>query len=550
MERKKEPFTKEQLEAFSKPLLIEMVVQMQAQMSEMNQQMIVLTDRISTLINGQYGRHTEKSKEIDHQMEFCFNEAEITIIDASEKQREEPSITDINPSQDAKPKPRKPHKKGKLEDLIKALPEKIESYTLKGDELQCSCGGTFNPIGEPEAITRLEFTPASFQVIRGKVYSYKCGSCGKIVRADHPLRLFEGSVATPSLLAGIMTAKYTNGMPFYRLERAFADHDAFIRRPTMARWMIRAADVYFSLIYERLKEELLSCEVIHADETTVKVSKDGRPAGTNSFIWVYTKESDLRPVVIFEYQKTREHKHAKEFLKDYQGWLCCDGYEAYHSLGDAITVCGCWAHARRHYANAVKGLKNQPERARERSVSEDALKKIGHLFHKDNQWKNLPPEEHLKKRQEELKPEVEAYFSWVKSKVGTVPPKSETGKGLSYSINQEKYLLGFLSSANAPMDNSEAERKIRNFVIARKNFVLIDSLAGADASAILFSMSETAKANNLKPYDYFKYLLEELPKHMEDDHRDMSFLDNLLPWSENLPPEIRKPVKNDSSAAP
>lgn len=548
MEPKKEPFTKEQLESFSKPLLIEMVVQMQAQISQMNQQMLVLTDRISTLVNGQYGRHTEKSKEIDHQMEFCFNEAEITIIDSSEKQLEEPSIADINPSQN-KPRKRKPHKKGTLEDIIKALPEETETYTLEGDGLLCSCGGTMKPIGEPETRTRLEFTPASFKVVREKIYSYKCNSCGKIVRADHPLHLFEGSVATPSLLAGIMTAKYTNGMPFFRLERSFADHDAFIRRQTMARWMIRAADVYFSLVYERLKEELLSCEVIHADETTVKVTKDGRPAGTNSFMWVYTKESDLRPVVIFEYQKTRAHRHAKEFLKDYKGWLCCDGYEAYHSLGDAVTVCGCWAHARRHFSNAAKGLKNQPERAHERSVSEEALKKIGYLFHLDKQWKQLPPEERLKKRQEELKPEVEAYFRWAESQVGTVPAKSETGKGLAYSINQKKYLLGFLSSPTAPLDNSEAERKIRNFVIARKNFVLIDSLAGAEASAILFSMSETARANNLKPYDYFKYLLEELPKHMEDDHRDMSFLDDLLPWSENLPSEIRKPDTKESAAA-
>ena len=336
-----------------------------------------------------------------------------------------------------------------------------------------------------------------------------------------------------------MTAKFVNALTYFRLEKSFADQECFLKRQTMARWMIQTAQLYFSLLYERLKLDLLDSDVIHADETTVVVSKDGRPAGAKSFMWVYTKEADEHPVVIYEYQMTRAAVHPQEFLKDYHAYLCCDGYEVYHKLNSDIIVCGCWAHARRHFSNAIKALRKLDNRRTELTIAEEALKKIGELFNKDNQWKSLSEEEHLFKRQHELKADVDAYFQWVQSKVAKVPPKTETGKGLKYSLNQRKYLENFLKSARVPLDNSEAERKIRNFVISRKNFVTIDTLDGAEASAILFSMAETAKANRLKPYEYFKHLLTEIPKHQNDTTLD--FLEDLLPWSEKLPADIRKP---------
>ena len=172
-----------------------------------------------------------------------------------------------------------------------------------------------------------------------------------------------------------------------------------------------------------------------------------------------------------------------------------------------------------------------------------ALQKIADLFAEDNAHKSLPPDERLRYRQTELKKDVDGYFDWIRKQVDSkrIRPKSETGKGLTYSLNQEVYLRGFLEDGIVPLDNSEAERKIRNFVVARKNFVLIDSLAGADASAVLFSIAETARANNLKPYEYFKYLLEELPKHEEDPASQRAeFIKDLLPWSDKLPETIRK----------
>ena len=550
MKEKKQSFTRDEIHNFTKPLLEEMVLRLLDQVDSLNGQVSELTERINVLLSNQYGRKTEKSDQIDNQMEFCFNETEITIIDASEAQLKEPKISEINPNHtdDEETPAKKAHPKHSISDQLKALPEKEVTYTLSEEQKHCACGGSYRQIGK-KTVTRLEFHPATFEVIKQVIYSYKCDSCGKIIRADHPLPLFEGSLATPSLIAGIITAKFVNALTYYRLEDSFAHNNALLTRQTMARWIIRTADVYFSLLYDRLKQDLLSRSIIHADETTVEITNDGRPAGAKSYMWAYTTEGNERPVVLFEYQKTRAHAHAKNFLKDYKGWLCCDGYEAYHSLGTGITVCGCWVHAKRHYANAVKALKNLPKRSSEMTVSEEAVRRIGDLFHTDKQWKDLPYEEHLRKRDTELRAKMEDYFNWAESKIGTVPPKTETGKGLAYSRNQKRYLLGCLTNPEVPLDNSEAERKIRRFVISRKNFVLIDTIAGAEASAIMFSMCETARANNLKPYEYFKYLLEEMPKHMKDSHRDMSFLEDLLPWSEALPPEIRKSESNNSAAS-
>lgn len=137
-----------------------------------------------------------------------------------------------------------------------------------------------------------------------------------------------------------------------------------------------------------------------------------------------------------------------------------------------------------------------------------------------------------------MKPLVEAYFTWVREKLNKVTQKSKTWSGLNYSLNQEKYLKVFLADGEVPMDNNAAEQSIRGFCIAKKNWVMVDTVHGARASAIIYSIVETAKANNLKPYDYFEYLLTEIPKHMEDT--DLSFCENLLPWSPNLPVQCRK----------
>ena len=236
-------------------------------------------------------------------------------------------------------------------------------------------------------------------------------------------------------------------------------------------------------------------------------------------MWVYcTGGGEEKAVILYEYQKTRKADHPEKFLKDYEGVCVTDGYQVYHKLakekGD-LTVAGCWAHARRRYEEAVKAL---PAKSRKSSLAWQALEQINMIYHVDNTLKELTPEERKKRRQDSVKPLVEAYFAWVKEKKkdGRIAEKSKTGKGLSYSLNQEEYLKVFLENGNVPLDNNAAERAIRNFCIGRKNWVIIDTIRGAQSSAMIYSIAETAKANHLKPYEYFEYLLEEIPKHMDD----------------------------------
>ena len=219
--------------------------------------------------------------------------------------------------------------------------------------------------------------------------------------------------------------------------------------------------------------------------------------------------------------------------------MVTDGYQVYHTLEkekDDFTVAGCWAHARRKFADIVKALKT-PDFKGEVLMSQEVLKRIGDIYTLDNRLNNLSPEERQKRRQDSIKPLVEALFAWIKEHRHEVTPNSQCGKAFNYCINQEKYLKEFLNNGEIPLDNNSAERAIRGFCIGKKNWVLIDTVNGAKASAIIYSIAETAKANHLRTYHYFEYLLTEILEHMDDKNTD--FLKDLLPWSPTLPDTLK-----------
>ena len=248
-------------------------------------------------------------------------------------------------------------------------------------------------------------------------------------------------------------------------------------------------------------------------------------------------------IVLYEYQRTRNAGHPREFLKDFSGVCVTDGYQVYHTIEgerEDLRIAGCWSHARRRFDEAVKAL---PKAKQKDSRAYLALTMIQAIYREEKLLKDLPAEERMIRRQLSVKPLVEAYFTWVRETLPKVPQKSKTWEGFGYSLNQEKYLKVFLDDGEVPMDNNAAEQSIRGFCIGKKNWVMIDTVAGAKSSAIIYSIAETAKANNLKPYDYFEHLLTEIPKHLDDT--DRSFLDDLLPWSPGLPENCRKPGKNE-----
>ena len=262
-------------------------------------------------------------------------------------------------------------------------------------------------------------------------------------------------------------------------------------------------------------------------------------------MWVYRtgRMYTERQIVLYEYQKTRNASHPREFLKDFSGVCVTDGCQVYHAIEEEredLRTAGCWSHARRRFDEAVKAL---PKAKQKDSRAYLALTMIQAIYREEKQLKDLPAGERKNRRQLSVRPLVEAYFTWVRENLPKVPQKSKTWEGFNYSLNQEKYLKVFLDDGEVPMDNNAAEQSIRGFCIGKKNWVMIDTIAGAKSSAIIYSIAETAKANNLKPYDYFEYLLTEIPKHLEDT--DRSFLDDLLPWSPSLPANCRKPDKSE-----
>ena len=298
--------------------------------------------------------------------------------------------------------------------------------------------------------------------------------------------------------------------------------------------------IYLSLLYDRLHQELYKANILQADETPVLVSKDGRPAGSRSYMWVYRtgKMYESNPIILYEYQKTRNTSHPREFLKGYSGTVVTDGYQVYHTLEkerEDLKIAGCWSHARRHFANVTKALGKEKAKG---TLAEEALKRIAAIYKLENELQHLRAEERKQQRQLKIKPHVDAFFAWVKLHLLEVLPKSETAKGFTYYINQEKYLRVFLDDGNVPFDNNAAELAIRSFCIGKANWHLIDTIEGAKASAIIYSIAETAKANRLKPYNYFEHLPTEIPKHMDD--KGLDFLDDLLPWSEKLPETCRR----------
>ena len=532
-------YTEEKLNSLDKETLIQLFLSQQEQLKQIDQTLQLALEQVADLKRHRFGRTSEKHEmeaqisfmEVDGKIVF-FNEAEAVVEEAGEAA--EAAI---------RQKPKK--KQGKREEDLSGLPVVVIEHSMSEGELEERFGKDGFKQLPDEVYRRYGFTPAKVEVEEHHVKVYAGKKTDEIVRAPHPECLLRGSLVSASLEAAIMNAKYVNAVPLYRQEQEFFRYGLHISRQNMANWTIQCADRYLAVLYDCLHEKMYGYHVLQADETPVLVNKDGRPAGTKSFMWVYRtgRMYTDRQIVLYEYQKTRNASHPREFLKNFNGICVTDGYQVYHTVEterEDLKIAGCWSHARRRFDEAVKAL---PKAKQKDSRAYLALTMIQAIYREEKLLKDLPAEERKIRRQLSVRPLVEAYFTWVKENILKVPQKSKTWEGFNYSINQEKYLKVFLDDGEVPMDNNAAEQSIRGFCIGKKNWVMIDTVSGARSSAIIYSIAETAKANNLKLYDYFEYLLTEIPKHLDDI--DRSFLDDLLPWSPNLPANCRKSGKEE-----
>ena len=532
--------TLEELNNSSREELITMILMMEGQMELMNENIERLIEQVRIANNYRFGKHSEKMDVIEEQLSF-FDEAEATCDETLPEPEADEVIEYVR------------RKKKNTRDInLKDLPEEvIPPYSVSEEELDSFYGkGNWRRMPD-ETYKRLRHEPESWTVELHTVEVY-VGTDGdhqdEFLRGKRPKDLLRNSIVTPSLLASILNVKYVNSSALHRIEQEFQRNGVNISRQTMANWIIRCSEKYFKPFVERMKQELLELHVTQADETPTQVIQDSTHPNSKCYMWVH-RSGELYPdrkIVVYEYQKGRDHNIPLEFYKDYKGILVTDGLQQYHLVDrklDDLTNANCWAHARRSFADAVKAADKKESSAVRQSVAYQALQKIAEFYNADTELKQLPANERLQKRQSEIKPLVDDFFAWAKEQIllGTVPPKSETGKGLTYVINQEKYLRVFLEDGEVPIDNSASERAIRTFCLGKKNWMFHNTAKGASSSAMVYSISETAKLNELRPYYYFKYLLTELPKCCDEKGNiEPADLDYLMPWSESLPNECRK----------
>ena len=534
-------YTEEQLNSVDKSFLIPLLLQQQEQLNALTKELHASNEKMQLLMEqvilGKQNRFGRSSEKMEDNSQICFREVDGTIVFFNEAE----AVCDLNAAEpeDLELKPSKqPKRKGKKEADLSDLPVRRIDHYLSDEELEAEFGVKgWKQL--PDAISKkYHFIPAKVEVEEHHIGVYASKADEHMIKADHPKALLHGSLVSPSLGAAIINGKYVNAVPFYRLEQEFQRYGLQITRQNMAKWCIRLAEEYLSILYYYLHKELYSYHVIQADETPVLVNRDGRKAGSKSWMWVYRSGHlyQEQQIVLYEYQQTRNASHPREFLKGFDGICVTDGYQVYHTLEkelEELTIAGCWVHCRRRFDEALKLI---PKSYQKESNAFLLMKQIQAIYREEGKLNDLSSEKRLKQRQAVVKLLVDAFFAYLKTI--TVSKKDKFGDAVGYALNQEKYLRVFLTDGDVPIDKNASERAIRGFCIGKKNWQMIDTIHGAKSSAIIYSIVETAKANNLKPFDYVQYLLEEIPRHT--DEKDCSFLEDLLPCSGKLPAKIRK----------
>jgi len=467
----------------------------------------------------QHRRFGASSEKYPDQMEL-FNEAE-SILDALPQ--DEGEFDEAIAHQRNKPG-RKP--------LSKHIPREVVRHELPPAERICGCGHALHEAGEDQS-EQLEIIPAQIKVIVHVQVKYGCRACENgLLTAPKPAQPIPRSFASASLLAYVIVAKFMDSLPLYRQETIFKRLSIDLSRATLSNWVLKSAEL-FKPLYGRLHGHLLRQKFLQADETPLNVIQDGRTAPTKSYMWLYQSggHETACPIVLYEYQATRAGQHAVTFLQGFEGYLQADGFAGYHALESEVRqLVGCMAHARRKFDEALKAL---PKASRENKfgLAHTALRRFGAIYAIEKQAADLSIGQRYCLRQEKSKPLMDDLKQWCDGNVAKTTKDSALGKAFRYTINQWDTLERYLEDGNLQIDNNAAERHIKPFVIGRKNWLFNQTPRGAETSALLYSLVQTAVANNLEPFDYLRHLLTELPKLGR--HYEPEALDQFLPWNLN-----------------
>lgn len=482
-----------------------------------------------------FGRSSEQAEQmVMDQLSLTMNEVEAYIfgmnsagkapvaVKAHERKRQSGNVLDVVPE---------------------GTPTEVVEHRLPEDERICSaCGSKLVEIGK-EVRRSLMMKPAKFWVREDVYYTYACKNCeqetgeANIVKAARGPALLPGSFVSAEAVAHIVIQKFVMYSPLYRLEQEFNRQGLRLSRQTMANWLLNISEKWLRPVYDTLREQLCREPVLHADETTLQVLKEpGRSSTSKSYMWLYrTSGCAKQSIVLYEYQPTRKAEHAEAFLKGFSGWLHADGYQGYHKLPENIRVVGCWAHARRKFDEALQTLPKEMQRDAPAVIGECYCPR---LFKLEQAFAELTPEERYEKRLEQEKPVLDALLSWANEMQAKTALKSALGRAIHYLLEQWPYLTRYLEDGRLELSNNRAERSIKPFVMGRKNWLFANTPGGAQASAVIYSLIETAKENALDPYRYLLWVLQNAPQLSETD---AAWAEQFTPA--NAPQECKIPQK-------
>lgn len=512
------------LRNLSQEELIKMINEKDKKIEVLTEQLNWYSQQIKLQQKKIFGSSSEKTVLPDQISLFDEIELESTPI------KPEPSLEEIT---------YKRKKKNKQRGIdISSLPMTKEIHDIE-DKNCPECGTPLRKIGENKR-KELIYHPARYEVVEHIQYVYTCDQCDKeavqspIYKEPMKEPVIYKSFASPSLLSYIIDNKFNKSLPLYRQEVMFNQIGLKLSRQTMANWMVKLYDEYFKTITSHMHKVLLNSHYIHADETTVQVLKvPHQKATTKSYMWVYKSgRSEEKQIVVFKYENTRGHEHAKKHLEGYHHILQSDGYQAYEKL-EGITHMGCWAHCRRKYTEALDSAPSGTDL--KGTASYRLLHKINKLFQIEKENGDKSYEDMKQIRQEKSKPLVDDFFEDVRECAKVAVNKTKLSESLKYSINQEEKSRVYLEDGRIEISNNRAENAIRPFCVGRRNWLFANTVQGAETSAAIYSLVETAKLNGLKIYEYFNYLLSSL---IEIDHNDEKILEKCMPWSKELPDNV------------
>ena len=497
------------------------IQEQQAQIEELKRKLEHMNEVFANAQRTRFGQSSEqKSYVLGKDQLSLFNEAE----EAQDHKAEEPtSDTVLIAAHERK-------KKRSQAEMLNQLPEEEVLLEIPEEQLVCGkCGGKMKPIGKKFLRHEMQIIPKQIKLLAYYAVTYACDSCEKdtgfahITSVKPPVPLMKHSLASPSTVAYIMTQKYVDGLPLARQEKIWAREGISLSRATMANWVIQCSQSWLKPLYKHMKQELLTHSVIHADETVVQVLKEeGKPATSESRMWLYASAALLRHQVrIFEYQPDRSGKRPESFLRGFAGYLVTDGYAGYNQVQN-VTHCGCWAHARRKWREAM------PEGATVKtSKAAVGFQYCNKLFAEERKCAPNHPKYRQEYRQNRELPLLEEYYAWL----NTVHPEkgSKLEEAVRYSLNQKQCLMAYLDHGEVPISNNLAENAIRPFTLGRKNWLFCDTPKGAEASAIVYSLVESAKANGVEPFAYLQHVLVQLP-YLGKTHSHEE-LETLMPWA-------------------